>query len=219
MEIKDFCYLWQILALFFVNKFLKKKNYYEIAGKVENGKVRAFNTLIASIISLFIFISMLTSTDISRLNKQWNRESVVMEFGAYTYQFNDLFATIKSTLNPLFGFDENNKMFREYYENVPEHVNNEYTDIFKGKNVIVIHAESIQQYVLDLSFNGIDVAPNLKKLASEGLYFSNFYAQESVGTSSDTEFTFSTSLMPASSGTVFISYYDRDYPTIQAVSV
>ena len=216
MEVKDFCYLWQILAMFFVNKYLKRKNYYEKAGKIENGKVRSFNTLIAGIISLFIFMSMLTSTDISRLNKQWNRESVVMEFGAYTYQFNDLLATIKSELNPLFGYDKNAKEFREFYQsrNNEESVN-AYTGIFEGKNVLVIHAESIQNFLLNTSFNGIDVTPNLKRLASEGLYFSNFHSQESVGTSSDTEFTFSTSLMPASSGTVFISYYDRDYPTIQ----
>ena len=216
MEVKDFCYIWQILAMLFINKYLKKKNYYEVAGEIENGKVRAFNTLIASIVSLFIFMSMLTSVDISRLNKQWNRESVVMEFGAYTYQFNDLLATIKSELNPLFGYDKNAKEFREFYENRnKEEKINDYTGIFEGKNVLVIHAESIQNFLLNTSFNGIDVTPNLKRLASEGLYFSNDHAQESVGTSSDTEFTFSTSLMPASSGTVFISYYDRDYPTIQ----
>ena len=216
MEVKDFCYLWQILALFFVNKYLKKKDYYEKVGKIENGKVRAFNTLIASIISLFIFMSMLTSVDISRLNKQWNRESIVMEFGSYVYQFNDLLATIKSELNPLFGYDKNAKEFREFYHNRNnEEEVNDYTGIFEGKNVLVIHAESIQNFLLNTSFNGIDVTPNLKRLASEGLYFSNYHAQESVGTSSDTEFTFSTSLMPASSGTVFISYYDRDYPTIQ----
>ena len=55
----------------------------------------------------------------------------------------------------------------------------------------------------------------MKKLASEGMYFSNFYSQESVGTSSDSEFTYSTSLLPASSGTVFVSYWDRYYPSIQ----
>ena len=94
---------------------------------------------------------------------------------------------------------------------------NEYTNIFEGKNILVIHAESIQNFTLNTSFNGEDVAPNLKRLASEGIYFSNFYAEESVGTSSDTEFTFNTSLLPASSGTVFISYYDRDYVTIPII--
>ena len=215
MEMKDFFFLWQILAMFIVNNRLKKKNYFEKVAKIERGKRRALGTLVAALFFVGIFVSTLTSVDISRLAKQWNREYIVMKFGVYTYQFNDLFATVKSTLNPLFGFDENNKMFREYYENIPEHQNNEYTNIFKGKNVIVIHAESIQQYVLDLSFNGEPVAPNLKKLASEGLYFSNFYAQESVGTSSDTEFTLNTSLMPASSGTVFVSYFDREYLTME----
>lgn len=215
MEMKDFFFLWQIFAMFIVNYRLKKKNYFERVAKIERGKKRALGTLVAALFCAGVFVSTLTSVDISRLAKQWNREYIVMKFGIYTYQFNDLFATVKSTLNPLFGFDENNKMFREYYETPKEHQDNEYTNILKGKNVIVIHAESIQQYVLDLSFNGVDVAPNLKRLASEGLYFSNFYAQESVGTSSDTEFTLNTSLMPASSGTVFVSYFDREYLTME----
>lgn len=214
MELKDFCYLWQLLAMFFVNKTLKKKGYYEKVAKIEKGKLRAINTLVVALIFTGIFISTLTTVDISRLGKQWNRESIVMEFGAYTYQFNDLIATLKSELNPLFGYDENAKEFREFYTNREESEKNEYTGIFEGKNVLVIHAESIQNFVLNTSFNGEDVAPNLKRLASEGLYFSNFYAQESVGTSSDTEFTFNTSLLPSSSGTVFISYYDRAYVTI-----
>ena len=65
------------------------------------------------------------------------------------------------------------------------------------------------------SFNGVEVTPNLNKLASDGIYFSNFYAQESVGTSSDSEFTFNTSLLPATSGTIAINYWDREYTTIQ----
>lgn len=215
MELKDFTYLWAIFAMIYVNRRLKKRDYYQKVSKIEIGKVRALNTLVVGFIFLGFFISTLNSVDLSRLSKQWNREYLVMKFGIYTYQMNDLFATVKSQLNPLFGYDKNAKVFREYYENHPlEKKNNAYTDIFKGKNVIFIHAESMQQFVLNTNFNGLDVAPNLKRLASEGLYFSNFYAQESVGTSSDTEFTLNTSLMPASSGTVFVSYFDRDYVSI-----
>lgn len=216
MELKDFSYIWQLLALLFVNRTLKKRNYYDRVSKIEKGKVRALNTIVIGVIFLGLFMSTLSSVDISRLSKQWDRRSVVMRFGVFTYQVNDLFSTLKSTLNPLFGYDKNNKLFTEYYEekNKEEIKTNEYTDIFKGKNILMIHAESIQQFVLDTSFNGEYVAPNLRKLASEGLYFSNFYAQESVGTSSDTEFTLNNSLMPASSGTVFVSYWDREYLTI-----
>lgn len=214
MEYKDFCFIWQVLALLIVNKKLKKRDYYERVGKIEKGKVRAVNTLVAGLIFVGLFISMLTSLDIGRFVKQWNREYLVMQFGLYIYQANDLFVTVKSQLNPLFGYDKSAKAFREYYDNEEETTTNEYTNIFEGKNVIVIHAESMQNFVLNTSFNGVDVAPNLKRLASEGIYFSNFYAQESVGTSSDSEFTFNTSLLPATSGTVFVNYWDRDYITI-----
>jgi phosphoglycerol transferase MdoB-like AlkP superfamily enzyme len=43
------------------------------------------------------------------------------------------------------------------------------------------------------------------------MFFSNFYSQVSVGTSSDSELTFNTSLMPTKSGTAFVSYSDRTY--------
>ena len=46
------------------------------------------------------------------------------------------------------------------------------------------------------------------------MYFNNFYTQVSVGTSSDTEFTFNTSLMPANIGTAFSDYADKEYVTI-----
>ncbi|MEG1313296.1 MAG: sulfatase-like hydrolase/transferase, partial [Bacilli bacterium] len=69
-------------------------------------------------------------------------------------------------------------------------------------------------YVGDEKFNNIEVTPFLNKLSKNGLYFSNFYAQESVGTSSDSEFTLNSSLLPASNGTVFINYFNRNYLTI-----
>ena len=122
----------------------------------------------------------------------------------------------------VFGYAEKKEAFDEFYDEKNENkdelvaaAKNEYTDIFKGKNVITIHAESIQQFCMDTYINGEELTPNLNKLAREGLYFTNFYAQESVGTSSDSEFTFSSSLMPASSGTVAINYWDRDYATTQ----
>lgn len=49
---------------------------------------------------------------------------------------------------------------------------------------------------MELSFNGEEVTPNLNKLASEGMFFSNFYSPVSVGTSSDAELMFNTSLLP-----------------------
>lgn len=215
LEIKDFIFLFQIFILTFIHIQLKRKGYYEKVKEVENGKIRFLNTLVGALIILGFFISMLTSTDISRLNKQWNRSSIVMEFGIYTYQANDLVSSIKTTMNEMFGYDDAYKTFREYYESKEvSETNNKYTNLFKGKNVIVIHGESLQSFTMNLKFNNKELTPNLNKLAKEGINFSNFYAQESVGNSSDSEFTSLTSLLPSSSGTVFMNYFNRDYETI-----
>ena len=223
LDLKDFIYLWSIFCLVFVHLHLCKKKYYESVEKVEIRKIRFLNSIVVTLIMLGFFMSMLSSLDISRLKKQWNREYVVQEFGIYTYQANDLISFIRTKVNSMFGYDEAAKSFREFYltkEN-DKHTN-KYTDIFKGKNVIVIHAESIQNFLISddfrngkpASFNGKEVTPNLNRIASEGLYFSNFYSQESAGTSSDTEFTFNSSLLPATSGTVFMNYFNREYVTI-----
>lgn len=213
MELKDFIFIFQIIILIVVHARLKKHNYYNDIK--QNNKLCLLNTLIVGMIFLGLFISSLTNLDLGRFSKQWNREYVVSKFGLYLYQFNDLVISVKPQISPLFGYDKHAKMFREYYENKDyTHENNKYTNIFEGKNILVIHAESIQNFTLSAKFNGQEVTPNLNKLASEGMYFTNFYAQDSVGTSSDTEFTFTTSLMPSSSGTVFVNYSDREYITI-----
>ncbi len=216
MDLTDFIFLWQIITMIGVNFYLKSKKYYEMVSKIEIGKIRCLNTIVIGIMMIGLFITSLNTVDLGRFAKQWNREFVVMKFGAYVYQFNDVVTSLKPQISPLFGYDKHAKEFREFYNNKNKNnQTNKYTNILKGRNVLFIHAESIQQFTMDTKFNGLEVTPNLNKLAREGLYFSNFYAQESVGTSSDSEFTLSTSLLPTSNGTVFINYWDREYVTIQ----
>lgn len=222
MEFKDLTFLWGIIALIVVYVLLvKREGYFDNVMQRQLRKKAVIGTLLTAGACLIIFVLGLSSTDMSRLIKQWNKEYTLSKYGLYTYQISDMISSIRAKLNVLFGYEENREIFEEFYEDKLEEEqaepvkDNAYTNIFKGKNVIAIHAESIQQFCLDTTFNGEELTPNLNKLADEGIYFSNFYAQESVGTSSDTEFTFASSLMPASSGTVAIDYWDREYVTIQ----
>ena len=215
LEFKDFIFFIPPFILLFFHFQFKKKDYYNRVEKIEKGKKRFLNTIGITLISLGIFVTQLTSTDLSRLNKQWNRSSIVMEFGIYIYQANDVVSCIKTKMNTMFGYDEAAKKFREYYSTKEKSDPNKYTDIFKDKNVLVIHAESFQGFTMDLKFNDKELTPNMNRLSKEGIYFNNFYAEESTGTSSDTEFTFSSSLMPASNGTVFMNYFNRNYVTTQ----
>ncbi len=222
MEAKDLIFIWQLPAMIVAYFLIKKRtrNYVNQEREKKQRRKYALGTFCTSLGLAGIFCLTLTATDYSRLAKQWNREYVMGTFGLYTYQASDIVSTINAEINMIFGYDESEEAFTKFYEEKTkteeeEVKKNEYSNIFKNKNVIVIHAESIQQFCMDTYINGEELTPNLNKLAREGLYFSNFYAQESVGTSSDSEFTFSSSLMPASSGTVAINYWDRDYCTTQ----
>ena len=215
LELKDFIFIFGIIILVFVHNKLKKRKYYDKVNEIEVGRVRIFVTACLCMFFGLIFIATLTGKDYSRLAKQWDRRYTVMEFGVYTYQISDLVATIRTSISTLSNSSEEYDEFLKYFQNKnnDEH-NNKYTNIFQGKNVIVIHAESFQGFTMNLKFNDEELTPNMNRLASEGLYFSNFYTEESIGNSSDSEFSLLTSLLPASSGTVFVNYFNREYESI-----
>ena len=212
LQIKDLVYIFPLIFFIYYYHRLTKKDKYKIYTK--DKRIRKFkNTIIAGGIVLLLFIVSLSSLEISRFVKQWNREYIVMRFGIYMYQGNDIIASIQPKISAMFGYDDAKKEFTEYYKdrNDEQDYTNEYTNVLEGRNVIVIHAESLQGIAINRTFNGEEVTPNLNRLIKEGLYFNNFYSQVSVGTSSDTELTYNTSLMPTQNGTAFVSYFDRTY--------
>ena len=208
----DLIYIWQTITLVIIYKKTNKKEYI----KHKENKKKLVKTGLITSLSLFAVAALFMPLNAwSRLYNLWNRESVVMNHGIYVYQLDDFIQSLTPKITSVLGHDKALKKVTDYYkENKYTPSNNEYTNIFKGKNIIVIHAESMQKFAMDLTFNNKEVTPNLNKLANEGIFFSNFYSQVGVGTSSDAEFTFNTSLMPSTKGTVFVNYFDRDYISI-----
>ena len=208
----DLIYIWQTITLVIIYKKTNKKEYI----KHKENKKKLVKTGLITSLSLFAVAALFMPLNAwSRLYNLWNRESVVMNHGIYVYQLDDFIQSLTPKITSVLGHDKALKKVTDYYkENKYTPSNNEYTNIFKGKNIIVIHAESMQKFAMDLTFNNKEVTANLNKLANEGIFFSNFYSQVGVGTSSDAEFTFNTSLMPSTKGTVFVNYFDRDYISI-----
>ena len=208
----DLIYIWQTITLVIIYKKTNKKEYI----KHKENKKKLVKTGLITSLSLFAVAALFMPLNAwSRLYNLWNRESVVMNHGIYVYQLDDFIQSLTPKITSVLGHDKALKKVTDYYEeNKYTPSNNEYTNIFKGKNIIVIHAESMQKFTMDLKFNNKEVTPNLNKLAGEGIFFNNFYSQVGVGTSSDAEFTFNTSLMPSTKGTVFVNYFDRDYISI-----
>lgn len=204
-----------ILFLYFYKR-LKKKGYFDLHAGNFSIKQEVINPFVLGLVLLLMIATTLTGSDISRLIKQWNREYLVEQFGIYTFATADLIKSAsvpRATKINYNGFDEEIKnLVKKNKENIQ---NNEYTNILKDKDLYVIHYESVQNFAMDLSFGDGEVTPFLNQLSNESMFFNNFYPQHSVGTSSDSEFSFSTSLYPINNRTVFINHADKRYETIQ----
>ncbi len=214
LHLIDFVYVLVPIIFVLVHRKLAATPYYHFLDKIEKGKKMVVSTVAVGALFLVYSFATATGTDYGRLAKQWNRVYIVERFGIVTYQFNDLIQALTPRLSSLFGYDEALESFNNYFDAKEEHQDNKYTGILDGYNIIFVHMESMQDFLMDLKFNDQEVTPNLNKLAKEGMFFSNFYPQVSLGTSSDTEFTLLSGLLPASSGTVFVSYYNKNYLTI-----
>jgi len=89
--------------------------------------------------------------------------------------------------------------------------------IARGKNVIVINAESLQAFPLDLVIDGQPITPRLSAFARESLHFVNFFDQTHLGTTSDAEFAAMHSLHPLAVGVLsnhFSYNHHRGLPRI-----
>lgn len=86
--------------------------------------------------------------------------------------------------------------------------NPEYTGVAKGKNVLVIHLESFQQFLIGYKWKGKEVTPNLNKIyhAKDTISFDNFFNQVGQGKTSDAEMMLENSLYGLQSGSAMSSY-------------
>lgn len=194
-EIKDFIFIIQILIMLLFVIFAE-----------DNSKSISIKYPFVILVTMLLTFN---SNDIYMFKNTWNNVYQVRNFGIYSYQLKDIFESL------FLLFDINNDKTQSdvlnYYSFKEDNKENEYTNIFKDKNVILIHAESVQSMFIEESINGNAIMPNLSRLINQGLYFTNYYSTESVGTSSDTEFTINNSILPVGMGTIFLNYENNNY--------
>lgn len=96
-------------------------------------------------------------------------------------------------------------------ENLPD---NKYKAMFKGKNLLMIQVESLEQSVIGQKVNGQEITPNLNRLIKNSLYFNNFHEQVNEGTTSDAELMSNTSVYPLKQGSTFFRYPYTQYNSL-----
>ena len=141
-------------------------------------------------------LTMNEEPDIPNIPEEEEPEEVVPTYNEIEIDFDTLIAnetnsTIKSML--------------EYFKNSDATNKNEYTGMFKGKNLIFILAEGFNMIAVDP-----ELTPTLYKLSHEGFVFNNFYSPVFLSTTGG-EFQATTGLIPTQS---ILSDWKKSEPTI-----
>ena len=161
--------------------------------------------------SLFFLMLNITLGEIDRpqlLTRTFDRNYLVKYLGIDTFTVYDGLKTAKnnqarsnadsSDLNKVISYTQKN-----YAQPNPSMFG-----IAKNKNIIVIHLESFQQFLINYKVNGKEVTPNINKFYADQntLSFDNFYNQVGQGKTSDAETMLENSLFGLPSGSVMTSY-------------
>jgi len=87
----------------------------------------------------------------------------------------------------------------------------------RGRNLIVVQVESLQDFAVDFNVGGQDVMPHLRQWSKDSLRFTNVTDQTSEGRTSDAEFTTMTSLLPLDHGAVAFRFPGNHYAALPRV--
>ncbi len=143
--------------------------------------------------------------------KSWNQNQTMSSLTPIGYHLFDAYDYYEESKPYILSSEEKNhinKWFNKKQEVLPD---NKYKSIFKGKNLIVIQVESLENFVINQKVNGEEITPNLNKLLKNSLYFNNFHEQTHNGTTSDAELMANTSIFPVRSGSTFFRYPTNTY--------
>ncbi len=151
---------------------------------------------------------MLAETSRPRLLRNtFDRSYVVKYLGIDTYSVYDIAKSAQSNqIKKNANADDINKILAFVRKNYTS-PNPKYFGKAKGKNVIVIHLESFQQFLIGLKVNGQEVTPFLNSIYhnKNTISFDNFYHQVGLGRTSDAENMLETGTFGISDGSLFSS--------------
>ncbi len=94
---------------------------------------------------------------------------------------------------------------------------NSYKGIYKGKNLLVLQVESLENFVIGNSVDGQEITPTLNKLLKNSIYFDNYYTQINEGTSSDADLMTNTSVFPVRKGSTFFRFPYTKYNSMPEI--
>ncbi|MFC5470110.1 LTA synthase family protein [Cohnella suwonensis] len=142
-----------------------------------------------------------------------NENKQAEEMGILNYEIYTIFAD--STEDEAWTeFEDIDQTTIDGLKGVQPVANPQYFGAAKGKNVIIVQMESFQDFLVGLEVDGVEVTPNMNKLAAGDFHYRNFYAMVGQGTTSDAEFVVNTSMYVPKHEPATQDYVKKDLPSL-----
>lgn len=159
---------------------------------------------------LFVALLNLALAETARpklLRNTFDRSYVVKYIGLSNYTLYDLTRSAQSgSSKKNINASQINKILA-YTRKKYAGINPKYFGKAKGKNVIILHLESFQQFLIDLKINNKEVTPFLNSIyhSKNTISYKNFFHQVGLGRTSDAETMLETGTFGISDGPLFSS--------------
>jgi phosphoglycerol transferase MdoB-like AlkP superfamily enzyme len=106
----------------------------------------------------------------------------------------------------------------KYLEGTRDGAPTELYAVAKGKNLIVLQLEALQQWVIDARVRGTEITPFLNQLRRDrALYFSGVWDQTAISPTADSEFLTLNSQHPLPDAAVVFRFSDNDFVALPGV--
>ena len=186
--------------LFFVDVFVLI--YLRMSKKIQKDtsgfqRKKAMLVIAFALVVSFINLGLAESDRPQLLTRGFDRNYIVKYLGMYNYAIYDSVETMKaSSQRAMADSDDITEVINYTKANYAE-PNSEYFGAAKGMNVIYLHLESFQNFIINYKLNGEEVTPFLNSLTKDQntLYFDNFFHQTAQGKTSDAEFMLENSII------------------------
>lgn len=153
------------------------------------------------------------------LTRGFDRNYIVKYLGMYNYTIYDAIQSTKASTQRVFADSDDITEVINYTRSNYAEQNPAYFGVGKGMNVIYVHMESIQNFLIGYELHGEEVTPFLNSLTSEEntLYFDNFFHQTAQGKTADAEFMVANSLYGLPQGSAFTTKGLNTYHAAPAI--
>lgn len=212
----DLLYIVDLVIL--IALFIKTRGYWS------NERIQLRKPFLILTGGVIFFTVNLSLAEIDRpqlLKRTFDRNYIVKYLGAYNFAIYDAIQNVKTSTQRVLADSSDITEVENYTKNKYAKPDDEMFGAAKGKNIIKIHLESFQSFLIDYKLDGEEVTPFINSLVHDQkqnfTYYENFFHQTEQGKTADAEHILDNSLYGLPQGAAFVTKGNNTYQALPSI--